>query len=605
MILAQRLHVPDGTKALLVDMDGVIVDTLTLEYEIVGELLGTPVPREVIREAFPYPIPDAWRRILAAVGKDATDARVADLTDRLEQERTTRAAPIHEGIPEILAAAAEAGLATAVVSNNPVEHIHAVLDHAGVRDHVAHVVGNDGPGINSKPAPDPYLAGAKAVGHDPRECVAIEDSLLGAQSGRAAGCRVIGVATGAATIDELASARDVAYAYRRFEPPYVRLQPGDVRNKRLETPNEFVSHMVEHIAWRLGCEVDVRWPSTDWEWLGEELGRAVAPLLDRDATAHALGMIDDGSAEIEVERGPHRGGFATIAAQGFDIDWFLGLRVEQLANGRPLLDLLEEIAEAAGVRIEAEVMSLEDPHHTWEAVFRGVGVALRRLSTVLDAMASEPAPTDATERRATAETECEVTLSLSDPSVEVSIETSPSVNSSGLADLIERFARGAGLGARIRFSALKLSSSHVVAEDIGMTIGAALKKLATDRMSAIGIEGAGSSLNGQHRPIRVGISFEGRKSVRLVPIEWSREALRTMVIGQTLSNGLFSEDLDDFVDGFAGGMGASVIVHWEPLQDPDEAWGLVFEGLGAAVKQLLAPNPARRGVIAGVKETLA
>ena len=124
-------------------------------------------------------------------------------------------------------------------------------------------------------------------------------------------------------------------------------------------------------------------------------------------------------------------------------------------------------------------------------------------------------------------------------------------------------------------------------------------------MAATGIEGAGSSLNGASRPIRVGISFEGRKFLRLVPVGWSHEELRRTVIGQTLANGLFSEDLDDFLDGLAGGMAASIVVHWEPLTDPDEAWGLIFDGLGAAVGELLATNPARRGVIAGVKGTLA
>jgi hypothetical protein len=157
----------------------------------------------------------------------------------------------------------------------------------------------------------------------------------------------------------------------------------------------------------------------------------------------------------------------------------------------------------------------------------------------------------------------------------------------------------------IDFEALQLSSSHVAAEDVGMTIGVALKQLASARMAASGIEGAGSSLNGTPRPIRVGVSFEGRKFVRFVPVGWHQDELRRAIIGQTLANGLFSEDLDDFVDGFAGGMGCSVIVHWERLEDPDAAWALVFDGLGAAIGELLAANPARRGVIAGVKGTLA
>jgi HAD superfamily hydrolase (TIGR01509 family) len=42
-----------------------------------------------------------------------------------------------------------------------------------------------------KPAPDPYLMGAEALGVDPTACVAIEDSPTGSRSAYAAGCVVV------------------------------------------------------------------------------------------------------------------------------------------------------------------------------------------------------------------------------------------------------------------------------------------------------------------------------------------------------------------------------------------------------------------------------
>lgn len=42
-----------------------------------------------------------------------------------------------------------------------------------------------------KPAPDIYLAAAKQLGVHPRQCLAFEDAVSGAQSARAAGCRVV------------------------------------------------------------------------------------------------------------------------------------------------------------------------------------------------------------------------------------------------------------------------------------------------------------------------------------------------------------------------------------------------------------------------------
>ena len=46
-----------------------------------------------------------------------------------------------------------------------------------------------------KPAPDGFLAGARALGLDPRECLAFEDAPAGLVAARTAGCRVFAVAT--------------------------------------------------------------------------------------------------------------------------------------------------------------------------------------------------------------------------------------------------------------------------------------------------------------------------------------------------------------------------------------------------------------------------
>ena len=47
----------------------------------------------------------------------------------------------------------------------------------------------------SKPHPDCYLKAAARFGVQPSECVVFEDSFNGLKSGRAAGMKVVGVAT--------------------------------------------------------------------------------------------------------------------------------------------------------------------------------------------------------------------------------------------------------------------------------------------------------------------------------------------------------------------------------------------------------------------------
>ena len=49
--------------------------------------------------------------------------------------------------------------------------------------------------VNGKPHPEPYLKGAEILGARPEACVVIEDAPSGIQSARAAGMRVVAVAT--------------------------------------------------------------------------------------------------------------------------------------------------------------------------------------------------------------------------------------------------------------------------------------------------------------------------------------------------------------------------------------------------------------------------
>jgi len=46
-----------------------------------------------------------------------------------------------------------------------------------------------------KPHADPYLAGARALNLDPRDCLVVEDAINGILSGKAAGAKTLGVAT--------------------------------------------------------------------------------------------------------------------------------------------------------------------------------------------------------------------------------------------------------------------------------------------------------------------------------------------------------------------------------------------------------------------------
>ncbi len=413
----------------------------------------------------------------------------------------------------------------------------------------------------------------------------------------------------------------------------IELVFGDVRIKKIRTPNDFVSHMIEHIAWRMGCSIDLYWEGDDWASLGALLGARIRSFPSITQKAVALGMMDDGSAEIRIT--PDSGGSLDIrTSPHIDQTWFLSQRCEQLASGQGLVALLTGLSRGLEMKIVIKVCNFEDPHHTWESIFRGVGMALSRIFTpsVESNDVSLPAETDiqcgditiasrsghmAEIIRHTAESQLEVAVDFAEKQpVIFQYEGVPIAHyretnaMDGFRELLDLFADRAGFSLKVVFRSKVLSSSHVLLEDTGMVIGKALREILMKRMMAQGINGAGSSLQDpddfNQQRISVGVSVEGRKFWRFVPLDTTiNEIKQRLIIGQTVMNGLFSEDLDDFIDGLSWGLGGSIVIHIKDLLPAETAWRMIFENLGRALKEVFAVNPYRKGVPPGVKANLA
>jgi len=73
------------------------------------------------------------------------------------------------------------------------EYASAALDIAGVPVPDVFVAAEDV--TQGKPAPDPYLLGAKKAGADPARCLVVEDAPAGIRSGQAAGCKTLALIT--------------------------------------------------------------------------------------------------------------------------------------------------------------------------------------------------------------------------------------------------------------------------------------------------------------------------------------------------------------------------------------------------------------------------
>ncbi|MEI6562502.1 MAG: HAD family phosphatase [Verrucomicrobiota bacterium] len=180
------------------DWDGVIIDS-SLHHEKSWELLaqeeGLPLPPDSFRLGFGR----KNQIIIPEIYRWATDpAEIERLGNRKEAiYRELMAADTLEPLPGVrawLQALREAGIPCAVGSSTPRANLDAALSRLGIAEYFATIVSAEDVTLG-KPNPEVFLTAAARIGCRPECCVVFEDAHAGIAAARAAGMRVIGIAT--------------------------------------------------------------------------------------------------------------------------------------------------------------------------------------------------------------------------------------------------------------------------------------------------------------------------------------------------------------------------------------------------------------------------
>lgn len=212
---------PDGVRACLFDMDGVLTQTATIHAaawkQMFDEFLASRLDETGIQVDPFDPVGDYDRYVDGKVRSDGTRAFLqsrgitipegepGDPPDRetiygLGQRKNDifvqlvakDGVAVFDGSVRYVQAVRRGGMRTAVVSAS--ENTAAVLDAAGIADlfevRIDGVVARD-EHLPGKPAPDMYLAGANALGVGAAESAVFEDARAGVQAGRAGGFAVV------------------------------------------------------------------------------------------------------------------------------------------------------------------------------------------------------------------------------------------------------------------------------------------------------------------------------------------------------------------------------------------------------------------------------
>ncbi|HEY1522306.1 MAG TPA: beta-phosphoglucomutase family hydrolase [Solirubrobacteraceae bacterium] len=209
------LGLPDGVRACLFDLDGVLTQTAKVHAaawkQMFDEYLRARAERtgaefQEFDQRHDYdayvdgkPRYDGVRSFLESRGIDLPDGEPSDppsaetvhgLGNR-KNELVLRIIHEHgvepyEGSVRYVKAAREAGLRRAVVSSSA--NARDALAAAGIDTLFEQVIDGhavEDQGLKGKPAPDTFLAGARAVGVTPSAAAVFEDALAGVEAGRA------------------------------------------------------------------------------------------------------------------------------------------------------------------------------------------------------------------------------------------------------------------------------------------------------------------------------------------------------------------------------------------------------------------------------------
>jgi beta-phosphoglucomutase family hydrolase len=211
------LLLPKPVEACLFDLDGVLTKTAAVHARAWKAMFdqflrdraartGQPfVPFEIHPDYEQYvdgkPRADGVRSFLASRGIELPegtpqDPREAETIMGLGRRKNDLVLQMihedgvepYEGSVRFVQEAKAAGLPCAVVSSST--NTHDVLKAAGIADLFPTVVDGvvaEREGLKGKPAPDTFLAGARALGVDPADAAVFEDAIAGVEAGRAGG----------------------------------------------------------------------------------------------------------------------------------------------------------------------------------------------------------------------------------------------------------------------------------------------------------------------------------------------------------------------------------------------------------------------------------
>ena len=187
------MNFPRPTRAVVFDMDCLLVDTEAVVYRAMQQAtLGMadefPMSTFLQMVGLPNQASDAIVMSHFGDGFDLTTWNAA--VSRHFREELAAGIALKAGVMEILDHLDAIGMPRAIATSSSLESVRASLGPHAIVERFHALITRDVQ-TNHKPHPEPFLKAAAALGIDPADCLALEDSYNGVRSASSAGMMTV------------------------------------------------------------------------------------------------------------------------------------------------------------------------------------------------------------------------------------------------------------------------------------------------------------------------------------------------------------------------------------------------------------------------------
>lgn len=183
-------------KAIIFDLDGSLVDSMWIWKDIDIEYLGR----------YGYELPENLQACIEGMSFTETAIYIKSrfgIPDTIEQMKTDwnqmawdkyeKEVLLKAGVDQLLDYCKDTGIKLGIATSNSRELVENIASVHGLKNYFESIITSCDV-KKGKPAPDIYLAVAKELGVEPKNCLVFEDIVPGILAGKAAGMKVCGVA---------------------------------------------------------------------------------------------------------------------------------------------------------------------------------------------------------------------------------------------------------------------------------------------------------------------------------------------------------------------------------------------------------------------------